>query len=642
MQNGGARLRFARSLKGRLAIITAIAIVVTGTVVLLFTYFMARSVMRDQVFKSMQSSVSRVRSEVESTIESISKAADAIAAQPQLASDLVAWAGGSVDRAAISADIARILGSSETPKGLQVTAADGTLIGSTGDIHTGDPVTAQNPGLVSGIKSGHTDYSFALNGNALEVVTIVPVAAAGTGSTLGALIVRTPAPELQSGLQDTAGLGSSGRIMLSEFYAKNVSVLSYGRASKGGAPSEKGTVVLVKPNSELPQVQSAGGEKGEGEYKGLAGQSVVASFDYVPRPEWGVTATTDSSEAFAPIYELRNVSIIVIAVLLIGGALLAFLIARTISRPLSELQEGVKAIASGDLSTRVEISDGIEVTALADEFNAMAGRLDNLYETLERKVAERTAELQDANDRLKQLDDLKSDFVSMASHELRSPMASMKMGVSTVLREMVGPLNDDQKSMLDIAERNIDRLTNLTSELLDLTKMEAGQLDITLQDNDLCAIASEVAEADGPLALNNGVDLTFRCVEGPHLVRCDRDRIYQVVQNLVGNALNFTDEGSVTVTVEGEGEGVRLCVVDTGIGIPPESLGTIFDKWSRAHGETISEKRGTGLGLAISKGIVEAHGGCITVKSEVGKGTEFCLTLPSRGPDAEADDTDSR
>jgi signal transduction histidine kinase len=638
-------LRFVRSLKGRLAIITAIAIVVTGTVVLLFTYFIARSVMREQVFKSMESSVSRVNSEVEATIRNISTVALAVAAQPQLAQDLEAYSGGTADRAAISADITRILNSSSTPRGIQVVSTDGTGIASTGDVRPQDLANARNPGLVSGLKAGHATYVFELEvrGNALQVVTVVPVSAAGTGSTLGALIVRTPAPALQTELEDTAGLGSTGRIMLSRLQAARVEVLWYENVVKSGgtASTEKGTVAVTKADPELPQVQAAGGAKGEGEYE-VSGRSVVASFDYVPVPEWGVTATTNSSEAFAPIYELRNVSIIVIAVLLLGGAVLAWLIARSISKPLSQLQDGVKAIASGDLSTRVTISDGLEVTALADEFNAMAGRLDDLYETLEKKVAERTVELQAANERLKQLDDLKSDFVSMASHELRSPMASMKMGVSTVLREMVGPLNDDQKSMLEIAERNIDRLTNLTSELLDLTKMEAGQLDVMLRDNDMCELAAEVAEADEPLAAHNGIDLRVECSGGPHVVRCDRDRIYQVIQNLVGNALNFTDEGSITIAVSGEGEGVKVCVTDTGAGIPPESLGTIFDKWSRAHGETISEKRGTGLGLAISKGIVEAHGGRITVKSELGKGTEFCLTLPTRGPDVEEDDTDSR
>jgi signal transduction histidine kinase len=318
------------------------------------------------------------------------------------------------------------------------------------------------------------------------------------------------------------------------------------------------------------------------------------------------------------------------------------MIARSISRPLTELQEGVKALAAGDLTTRVTISDGIEVTSLANEFNRMAGRLNDLYDNLERKVLDRTIELQEANDRLKELDDLKSEFVSMASHELRSPMASMKMGVSTVLREMVGPLNDDQKQMLEIAERNIDRLTNLTSELLDLTKIEAGQLDINLEDCDLLKLAGEVVTSDQPLARDKGLVLEALSHDGPVVVSCDRDRIYQVIQNVLSNALKFTEEGAVTVSVDRTDGCVRVCVEDTGLGIPPEFIATIFEKWSRAHSETRSEMRGTGLGLAICKGIVEAHGGEITLESKPGKGTRVCFTLPVRGPDArEENDTDS-
>jgi signal transduction histidine kinase len=370
---------------------------------------------------------------------------------------------------------------------------------------------------------------------------------------------------------------------------------------------------------------------------------VVASYDFVPGPAWGVTATTSSNEALSPIYKLRNVSIIVILVLLFGGSLLAYMIARSISRPLTELQEGVKALASGDLSTRVTISDGVEVTSLATEFNKMTARLDDLYNTLEHKVQERTIELQEANDRLKELDNLKSEFVSMASHELRSPMASMKMGVSTVLREMVGPLNDDQKQMLDIAERNIDRLTDLTSELLDLTKIEAGQLDIDLQDCDLLELAREAVASDEPMAKEKGLAIKAVSHDGEVVARCDRDRIYQVIQNIVNNALKFTDEGGVTISVGRTDDSVQVCVEDTGAGIPPDSVETIFEKWSRAHSETRSEMRGTGLGLAICKGIVEAHGGEISLDSELGKGTKVCFTLPSRGPDArEKKDTDSR
>jgi signal transduction histidine kinase len=298
----------------------------------------------------------------------------------------------------------------------------------------------------------------------------------------------------------------------------------------------------------------------------------------------------------AQIFQLSNVLIVVVAVLFLGICALVYLIVRLKRR-------------SHELELRAE---------------------------------KRNRELREANERLQVLDDLKSDFVVMASHELRSPLSSMKMGVSTVVREMVGSLNEDQKMMLTIAERNIDRLAKLTTDLLDLTKIEAGQLDLLMEEEDLLQIAREVVEADEPQAREQGVSLRVVSPDGGMVARCDRDRIYQVIQNLVDNALRFTEEGGVTVSLTRKADEVEISVEDTGVGIESGALNTIFEKWSQAHANTRSEKRGAGLGLAICKGIVEAHGGSIAAASEQGKGTTLSFLIPVRGLDeSKAQDTDS-
>ena len=616
----------------------AIAIVVTGTVVLLFTYFIARAELREQVFKSMEGVVSRTSGEVELALRDSSPGLDSLAADPQLVADIQAYAADNPDNQAIEADLARLVSTgtagSTSVTGMLVTTMGGTVIASVKGPAAGGALKNADPQLLSELKPGHPVVTFDVGARGLTIIKVFPMSKPGSNQVTGAVVSNTRSPELESELSDTSGLGLGGRILLSDLVAGKISV-AYFRNNGGGVGSTTvGRLIRLPMNSDAAPAKAARGEKGEGESQGLFGHEVVSSWDSIPEAGWGVTATTDSSDAFAAIDRLRNVSILVILVLLVGGLALAYMIARTVARPLKDLQDGVKAIAAGDLSTRVTISDGVEVTELANEFNSMAGRLKDLYDNLEGKVQERTIELQEANDRLKELDDLKSEFVSMASHELRSPMASMKMGVSTVLREMTGPLNEDQKLMLGIAERNIDRLTTLTSELLDLTKIEAGQLDILPAEVDLGTLAAEVVEADRPLAEHEGVDLVLAAPEEPVMATCDRDRIYQVIQNMVGNALNFTEEGSVTVSVAKEtAERARVCIKDTGLGIPEDAIETIFDKWSRAHAETRSEKRGTGLGLAISKGIVEAHGGSVTLQSKAGTGTTVCFTLPLRGPD---------
>ena len=643
-------MRFARSLKGRLAIVAAVAIVVTGTVVLAFTFFMARSVMRRQVFTTLEGIASRARSQVEAALAGPASVAESVSRSPRFAEGLSAYLSGGRDGAAFPALASAVLegavGTMPDGWGALVVTGDGVVVAESGDV-AGEALRREAAELVAGTGADRLLQTFTLAGDDLAVLTSVPVVPHPGGRSAGFVVIRSPSDAIRGVLQDSTALGSSGRLELSDFVAGKVSVASFpAPTGEGGAYDtrpERLAIARWPIEVDLPPVRAARGETGEGEFQGGGGRKIVASYDFIPVPRWGITASAESAEAFAPVYTLLNVSIVVIVVLFLGGVALAYLIARTIARPLSDLQEGVKALASGDLTARVAISDGLEVTALAEEFNGMAARLNELYDTLEGKVEERTLELRQANERLEELDSLKSEFVSIASHELRSPMASMKMGVSTVLREMVGPLNDDQKLMLDIAARNIDRLTKLTSELLDLTKMEAGQLDVDLAECDVLEIAAEVVRADAPVAAEKGVGLEARGAKGPAPAFCDRDRIYRVIQNLVSNALRFTEEGEVVVLVEPGEELVKVSVTDTGAGIPPEALQTIFEKWSQVHSDTVSEKRGTGLGLAIAKGIIEAHGGEITVESEVGRGSCFTFTVPVRGPDgSEEEDPDSR
>lgn len=639
-------MRFARSLKGRLAIMAAVGIVVSGTVVLAFGFFMARSSLREQVFKSLESVVSRTRRQVQNTIEVLAYSADQAVSSPELRADLSTYEDGAGDRQALSSAMSGFLcevyPSVPSVNNIIVATPDGIVVATTAECSPGGPpLPASVPRrLLLEASLGRTVYEFDTRSGGVILTVADPIYKPGSSALAGLLVVERRAEDLEEELSDTSGLGSTGGTILSKRQGGVVVAMV---PPAGGSGAEVFEIVEFGARADVPPAKAARGETGEGEAKEPGGNSVVYAIGYIPEAGWGVCVTSDSGDAFAPIYRLRNVNILVILVLLFGGCALAYLIARSISRPLEELQDGVKALAGGDLGTRVAIKDGIEVTALADEFNTMAGRLDELYQTLEQKVAERTREMQAANERLRILDELKSDFVSMASHELRSPLSSMKMGVATVAKEMVGPLNDEQRLMLEIAERNIDRLTKLTTDLLDLTKIEAGQLDLELDQHDLYELALEVVESDEPLAKDKGLRLKVVSREGPVVARCDRERLYQVIQNLVGNALNFTEEGEVTVSVDRRGEEVRVGVADTGPGIEPESIKSVFDKWSQAHSETRSEKRGTGLGLAISKGIVEAHGGGISVESELEKGSTFTFEVPVRGPDErDEEDTHSR
>ena len=605
----------------------ALAVVVTGTVVLLFAYYMARSISREQVFNSMESVVSNAANSVEANVADLLFKSELLANSDPLANDLSAYLSGTGDRdqllESMSNQLYDICRADPSYNDVSVALADGTVIAGSGRKGAQQPDRIPDQLLEPALSGGAgIDYDLKDGDLILTVTSAVMV----DGEVIGVSMITSRATELQRELSLIPGLGSSGTIMLSKEQGDRVLVLIWPMGAKGESGGWEETSLAM--SDDMPMVKSAIGEKGEEVVDSPTGENTVVSYNYIPGMDWGVTATMDSAEAFAPISRLRNVIIIVVVVLLFGGLALAYMIARSIARPLEELQQGVKALAGGNLSTRVTISDGLEVTALAREFNQMAVRLNDFYENLERSVEERTVELREANRRLKELDDLKSEFVSIASHELRSPMASMKMGVSTVLREIVGPLNEEQKVMLSIANKNIDRLTRLTSELLDHTRIEAGQLELEIEKCDLVELAREVVEADGPQAKHLGLELEVVATEEPAYVGCDHDRMYQVIQNLVGNALKFTEEGSVTVSISRRDDYMVVCVEDTGRGLADGVVDTVFEKFSRAYTETRSEKRGTGLGLAICKGIVVAHGGEITVESEPGKGSRFCFTVP--------------
>lgn len=635
-------MRFAGSLKGKLAITAAVAIVFTGTVVLLFGFFIARSALRGQVFESLSSAVSRSKKEILTTNEQVNAMAALVTSNPLLGADLTAYAAEDADRVALAAEMSGILARAQDAAPalceISIVSLNGSIVVTSSRCREPvDPLlkAGQFVSALTAVTTGRPWMGFSINGGELVVTIVHGVQGPSTNDLAGFAVVNCSATGLEAELSDIAELGSTGVIQLSKVEGEGVAVLQLGGAFKAGTRESELSEVFVPDRvpdrgGDSPAILAAHGRRGETETDNAAGKKVVVAYDSIAEVDWGVVASSRSSEAFGEIDNLRNVMVLVIIVLLLGGSALAYVIARSVSRPIQELQDGVKALAAGDLSTRVTIKDGIEVTTLADEFNRMAGRLKELYDSLERKVEERTRALQEANERLKELDDLKSEFVSIASHELRSPMASMKMGVSTVLNELVGPLNDDQKQMLAVANRNIDRLTKLTSDLLDLTKIDAGQLELEYDDCDLMEIVNEVAESEAPQATHQGLELIVEGEPGPIAITCDRDRIYRVVQNLVANALKFTEKGSVTVSVaRGEGGGARVCVEDTGVGVPAEAMPTIFEMFSQAHAESPSEQRGTGLGLAICKGIVEAHGGNVSAESTQGVGSKFCFTVPS-------------
>ena len=234
--------------------------------------------------------------------------------------------------------------------------------------------------------------------------------------------------------------------------------------------------------------------------------------------------------------------------------------------------------------------------------------------------------------REKELDQTKSEFISIASHELRTPMTSIKGSLDLLLGGFAGDVNEETKELLVIAQSGCERLIRLINDILDLSKIEAGRMQLRLQPMSLLDAVERSVRTIKSYADSFRVKLAIECAETLPDVLGDRDRLDQVVTNLLGNAVKFSPaEGTVTVKLTRQADVLECRVIDTGPGIPADQVQRIFDKFQQVAGQS-RKKGGTGLGLTIARALVQEHGGRIWVESEVGRGSQFVFTVPLAVP----------
>jgi len=296
------------------------------------------------------------------------------------------------------------------------------------------------------------------------------------------------------------------------------------------------------------------------------------------------------------------------------AAVAVVLTVRSISVPLRRLTEVTRAVAGGALETRVEVEGNDEFARLADDFNAMVRRLD-------------------------ELDRLKRDFVSHVSHELKTPLAAMQETTRLLLDEAPGPLTAKQRRLLELTLQSARRLAAMIRNLLDLSRLEAGAMDYDRRPWTLEELVVPAAAELEAWARERGVGVEVRVEQPSGEVPCDRDRIVQVVQNLLDNAVKFSPSGSTVVVrarvVDEATDPPRraeVAVADHGPGIPPEERRRAFERFRQLAGGRRRANAGVGLGLAICRQIVEAHGGEIVIADNPGGGTVVQFTLDMAGP----------
>ncbi|MCS3901328.1 cache domain-containing protein [Methanococcus voltae] len=327
-------------------------------------------------------------------------------------------------------------------------------------------------------------------------------------------------------------------------------------------------------------------------------------------------------------YEALNSNIkvqtVVIAFLgLIIAMIVSIMLSKSIIRPMENLKEAAQNFSEGRYGTKVPVDSLDEFGELSKIFNKMSDEISISHTKLQKHAQE----LSKSYDELKELDNLKSDLIAIASHELRTPLTSVKGYVELVLDGTMGEVNEAQSKCLSIANDNIDRLRRLIDSMLDLSKIERGELQMQKELMNMKVAVDEVFENLKPLFDEKNIRLV-KDVQNLSLYG-DKDRLMQVITNLVENAIKFNPTNGEIYLGAYEDEGnIHLIVQDHGAGIPEKDLEKIFDRFYQVDSSSKRPKGGSGLGLAVCKSIVEAHEGIIWVESELGKGSTFHVILP--------------
>ncbi|HEX9271792.1 MAG TPA: HAMP domain-containing sensor histidine kinase, partial [Candidatus Binatia bacterium] len=243
-------------------------------------------------------------------------------------------------------------------------------------------------------------------------------------------------------------------------------------------------------------------------------------------------------------------------------------------------------------------------------------------------------EIKMANEKLKELDRLKSSFVSNVSHELRTPLTAIESLADNLLDGVTGPMTAKQATYMVGIKESTERLERLINDLLDLSVIEAGKAALKPTSFSMMRLLREVRDSLKPMAEEKQITVEIGSTNGHSMAWADRDKVTQVLTNLIGNAVKFTPTlGKVSMEVNSTKDAwLQVSITDTGPGIPPEEATKIFDEFYQMSQPGRDKSKGVGLGLAISKKLVEMHGGKIQVESVVGRGSSFSFTIPAHNP----------
>jgi signal transduction histidine kinase len=347
-------------------------------------------------------------------------------------------------------------------------------------------------------------------------------------------------------------------------------------------------------------------------------------FSEVTTP-WSVAVSIPMTKILNNANAVRDYVIAVSLISICVIALLLYLIARNITRPILLLSKTANIFGQGNFDVTIPvINSHDEIGSLSKAFKFMAEEIN----TLITKLQDHAKALEEKNQYLNKLNELKDEFMANTSHELRTPINGIIGIIESMIDGATGELTQEQKYNLALVSNSGKRLSNLVNDILDFTKLKNKEIILQIKPVDLKTIVDTVIILSKPLIKGKELALVNSIDGSLPIVDADENRIQQILYNLIGNAIKFTDKGEVSVSAYIMGDSVAVSISDTGIGIPEDKFDRIFESFEQVDGSTAREYGGTGLGLSITKKLVELHGGTINVDSKLGEGSKFTFTVP--------------
>lgn len=333
---------------------------------------------------------------------------------------------------------------------------------------------------------------------------------------------------------------------------------------------------------------------------------------------WQLYLQIKKEDAFKVITEIRNTGLLVGLILIFLSLVIIYFLSKRVIAPLLVLKKAADRFGQGNLEERVPAFSSDEIGELSNTFNKMASDLSSSLNELERKNLE-----------LEKLDKLKDEFLSNTSHELKTPLNGIIGIADSMIDGATGKLEREPVKNLRMISDSGKRLSNLVNDILDFSKLKNHEIVIQQRAVDIRSLTDMVLVLSRHLLNGKNIQLINNIPDNAPAVKGDENRLQQILLNLIGNAVKFTESGKVEVTTKEKLDGkLTIIVSDTGIGIPSDKFETIFQSFEQVDASISREYGGTGLGLSITKNLIELHGGKIWLESELGKGSKFFFTLP--------------